>query len=419
MTFTYPLESDNARLRSLFELTERYERGELIPPPHQRKARWNTEKKKGYVKRVRQSRLQPSKSSRPPGGFETYQIITQPKNIYLNDGNNRLTALVEYLANALEYGDSTEEAINILRSIEVAVNHHHYEDHLQAHFDFVLVNAGEMATPYEQCKGFLVYFEEGLPPDVYEELWQDLHNIIPTIGSVIIAKPPSSTKLKHKNLRHDYSLFYRYVSGEKETSSHGIYSISLSANDLENSNFLESKLRKYVSEKTIEDLRQDIKNFRRTIELETATITEIWNGIRKKNNLYLSRSCYRWILDVAIWKKHNKIPNQLWVEFLKCLLNETQGKAMIPNVHNPSRYRLLSVSDLAILKTVCDMIGSNLYYWEKSKPPSDDRIKPGYDQSHIDPDEPKTIIEPAGSNRARGKKHIKEFDPLGMLETGA
>ena len=89
----------------LYNLVDKYKRGLIIVPYHQRDKAWDREKKTNWIKRIKD--LQP----RPIGAIATYQLNNGHSTpTYLNDGLQRITASLEYFENSEMYGDNKEIA---------------------------------------------------------------------------------------------------------------------------------------------------------------------------------------------------------------------------------------------------------------------------------------------------------------------
>jgi hypothetical protein len=339
----------NTRLKSLSELLEEYQTGQLQTPPHQRKERWKPDKQHNYIERLHSA-------VPPPGSFETYQLKGKETPIWLNDGNNRLHSLELYMENSTAYGDTKEQAIELVKSCEVAVGHKHYKNHPEAHIDFILVNAGTMATPYEQCQGLLLYMGDGTSSNLYKKVWEHLHDGVHQIAMRVVARPANNEILRQKYKRHDIGLLYRFLSGDVSKSNYYVSRKHIPIMDIQEKRIIEWRLIELLDDYNSTEIIEQIDKFISFLAHETATIQAVWSQLDFDDGWAIRFAAYRWLLDVAIWKRHTKKTNAEWLKFLEHFLRATKGNGQVPNPYDERSYQTLTLSDLGKLTRVCNLL---------------------------------------------------------------
>lgn len=401
------LEDRGTTPTTIYDLVDRFDRDVLRLPDHQRGKVWNDKKKKEYILRLK------NRENPPPGSFETYQLKSGSP-IYLNDGGNRIRTASMYLNNPELYDDVREIAEKVLRAQRVAVNHSHYDSHAQAHTDFILVNAGTFPTPYDQCKGLLTYME-GDDNNAKYELLTTIHSHIREKSILIISKVPKpGTKTHAKYLRHDYALLHRFISNDKNLTGYRPSTSIIDYDDIRKRNVIEWKLREYLEDNDINTIEVDINKFKNVITNETEIIIQTWKKVRLNEDISIVGSNYRFLLDVSIWRRHNNVNTNIWIEFASTLLHHTQGGSTAFDKEDIRKKVSLELGNLSRLPSLCKIIGFNFDdFFNNQRVPNklSKYIRSGQDISHTDPvsmfGEGDVIIEPSSINRARGAKPIE------------
>ena len=402
-----------AKLKDLRALYRQFAENGLRPAPHQREPRWTKIQIAGYIDSIK-------KCAVLPGCFETYQLKTQGENwafaggptVWLNDGHNRLVAIHHFLTKPEQFGDTLSKAEYTLEATNVAVNHHHYNNHREAHTDFVLVNIGAVGTPYEQLRGLLFYMgdKEELW-ESYKNLFEQLHLEVDLQAARVAGRAATSTKARHRDRRHDFGLFYRFMSEDAHKNNYGITLTGLRATDVLKGKLLEDRLVSVIKDISLSDLALYIEKFGRAIAHETATIKEIWSPI--SNGATIQRLCYRYLLDVALWKRYARRSVNEWCDFLRLFLTNTGGTSVFWRDKEKTKRTLISVGNLTTLDSFSRYTGGTFH---EDKPArarhKRDQVPAGYDISHKMPfsthGEGATMIEAASINRARGAQPIDQ-----------
>lgn len=404
------LRPQGSRLISLWEIVSEYERGIITSPIHQRGGDWPNDKGKDYITRMRRGDCM-------PGDFETYQLPTDDR-MRLNDGGNRVRLLQRYKIDPGKHGDDVGKAEQFLRRCVVCINHHIYSTPTQALWDFIYVNMGTGMSPYEQCRGAILYThgDNELSARWFLKVLDDLHIAMRVCATRIVVNPHEGKEAMNKHKRDDLGLWLRFLSADisisNYRSSRGRLR-SLSEQDFIEGTIIEARLQKILKKMTQDEISHSIHLFVDCMERETATLLEMWKKACQDIPLGLRTGAYRWLLSVAIWKRNTQVASPIWCDFLLRFFANTRGS---PTVKDPDPApgkidTAIALSDLTRLSKVCDYIGSDLYHKStEHRKRSSVPIPPGYDRSHILPfatdGNGPTIIEPAAINRSRGARPI-------------
>lgn len=399
------LSPEEDMITSLYSIVDDYRNGILLKPPHQRDFIWIKYQRKEWVERLKDRRRR-----RPIGSIVTYQINNgKPSPIYINDGFQRVNATIEYLNDPSAYGDTKDDAEMLIRSINMPKQHRLYETQDDALIDFQQVNRGTSLTPYEFCKGILTYMPNyGL----WEPLIDELHQILPFYENRVTKRRYKIERIQeHKLFRHDYSFLYRYL-----TKSKLLLDFTVTLNDTRYMNLqapssiIERLLRDELQKYSPEIIQSDLDILRGIVERETANLISILGEMKLPG---ISPTLFRWIMDLSIWKRFNNVDNSTWEEFIKKLLESTNGKSMVFELVNGviTRKYVINLAKLSCLRGVSEIVGSNIYLYKKERRKSRKEKPAGFDESHILPfsiyGDGDTIIEPSGRNRSRGSKPIQ------------
>lgn len=388
--------------RNLFEIVQDFDDEILRIPEFQREFVWPENKRRQFVKRFLDGR-------KPIGVIATYELEGDPdKIVYLNDGVQRLSTLRQLLHEPAFYGLSKEEAQSLLRSFNFSVQHRSYANHDEAAQDFKDINQGTFLTALEFFRGDLTNIKN------YKSVWgpriDRLHKSVELSAATICSKPQAERSVAHRYHRHDFSLFYRFASGDTTIGSHGVNAKQASMRERDKGNYIEAKFRQWIETHGVESFDVKFRNLMSIIEMDTAVIESEYRQVQPDFGRRLGVVLYRWLLDVSVWRRNNKLDTEQWKDFVRRYMQHTGGTQTFPE--SQKKHAVIIMGDLSRLKQVCRFIGSSLYEGEQPKRarrPSD--IQAGYDVSHIIPfslhgDGP-TVVEPASLNRARGAKPIE------------
>lgn len=399
---------------SLYELVSKFRRGLIIKPPHQREMVWTRETKEGWINRLRAQ-------LKPVGVILTYQIDNgEPSPIFLNDGYQRVSTTLEYLANPELYGDTPEMAETYTVACEMPQQHRHYVSHDGALFDFQQINLGTSLTPMEFCKGILTNIPN------YQVIWEpildDFHRTMAEQYKKLERDRPSKNReVLHKYLRHNLLMITRFLSKSPQLDlkyGDNIARARISSSDTKNQDMVvEWQLRKVLENTPYEEIKDEINKLKRIIASETSLIEAIWYKQLKNPMGYgISITVYRWLLELSLWKRTTGASTDKWAEFIPDFLKYCNGKSrfQIKNVHGELVPHTLRIGKLSSLLSVCRALDSDFYQPQYPKRKKSPRLKEGYDNSHLlnvsDYGEGETIPEPSILNRARGAKPMTQAE---------
>ena len=309
---------------------------------------------------------------------------------------------MSYLKDPEKYGDSLEQAENSIRGCSMPVQHRIYSSHGDALIDFQEINEGTSLTPLEFHRGILTYM------DGYDHKWKPLFDemdeILLSNESKVIGRKSSKREAQHKYQRDNFALLYRFISCDKKSSDFPVGTAQLNEKDP-----IEAKLKDLILQNSSLFNSDKMKKFKGQIERDTASIEEAWGDRRQQIGIQVN--LYRFLLHCGIYRYNNNIVIALWEEFLKKILDNTNGLNIVTGEGRDRKH--ISLGSLSRLPGICRILDSKFFNPEKSyREKSDGRIRAGYDRSHMDPfsvvGEGETISEPASRNRARGAKSITD-----------
>jgi len=397
--------------RPLFDVVMEFERKMLLKPAHQREFVWERTKVQAWIDRL--AIATQDWARKPVGAIVTYQINDgKPSPRFINDGSQRIMATARVLQDPASYGYTYEQVEEILRAISIPVQHRWYKNEDDALVDFQLLNMGTSLTPREMCKGILT--NHPAYRDVWGKLFQRVHETMQSLpGGLIRNSRNGNRELSHRFERHDLSLIVRWFADGTLTDHREVSSSKLRKEQLDAKQTVENQLRDVCSKQSSEELRREIDLLIGHIEREVALYRAVWDEVRQSNlGAALSATVFRWLLDISIWARKNRISRADWEAFVHDLLAFTQGTAVVQDKNNTRTRATLALGSVGKLKTVCRIINSDLYVGKAPRKRSQKPVLPGFDESHVDPfvthGNGPTVIEPASRNRARGARSIEK-----------
>lgn len=410
--------------RNMYDIVQESIRGFLLVPGHQRDAdAWDIQKQKKYVQR-----LQESRDNLPPPGllatFEIVEVVDGERHavspIQLNDGRQRVNVFRTLLESPKEYGLSETEARSLL-DMPMTVQHRHYKSLDEAMRDFQLINNGTRLTPYDLCQGYLKYMPE------YKDVWAGiLHDIVRAVNEGF-ARVRNSKVIKpnrnkdHQLVRSTYALFHRFSTGERRLTSYKDVSRSeIPAETLTASSVIEGTLKAHFLAVGKDQIRDDVKTFRSLVERETTLMDELNRAISPA--IGITPALYRALLDIAIWVRHVGISRERYEAFARAMLRNSGGQGLlhypegaVDRRGKPKMTETVRLNSLERLPVYAEIVGiPDFHIPPKREIPTAPFLKPGYDNSHIEPFTPHgngpTFPEPASTNRARGAQTVDLID---------
>lgn len=393
-------------VRSFQQLLADYTAGYLQIPDHQRDANvWDFAKKKRYVDRLRDS----ATGRHPPGCFATYQLVgpdKRPGPIYLNDGFQRLTSLRDLQVDPARFS-MDEESVRRLLRLEISVCHRWYESHPAAMTDFQLINNGTQLTSKELLQGYIKYMPN------YQEQWRGLiANVEETIKrseTRLLRKTPESREVQHKRDRNALAIFYRFITGERRPISYLDIPARNVQRYVEKRQVVELMLIETLLKKGYDEAEHNQQEFRRFVEQETAMLFENMRELLGQG-VGLVPVAHRWLIDLAVWRRNNKVPREQHKRFVREFLQRTGGKGQWVPERSGQGAVTLGFSALGSLPGLAVLAGMP-EFCETGRRRSRVPLQPGYQNSHFDPvsthGEGDTFGEPAPANLSRGARSVK------------
>ncbi len=385
--------------RILLDIVRDLESGIIRVPQFQREFVWPMSKREQFVKRLLDGR-------KPIGVIATYELAGDSDGIvFLNDGYQRLSTLRQLLHEPSQYGLSVGQSESLLRAFNFSVQHRVYASHDEAAEDYKDINQGTPLTALEFYKADLANVKD------YDSVWRGridrLHDSIERCAIAICAKPQSERSVAHRYRRHDLSIFYRFASGETGVTHHGVNAKQASAVERQRKTYIEHKFSQWIQTHGVDAFDAKLKNLISIVENETAIIEAEYRKVQSNPGIRIGVVLYRWLLDVSVWRRNNKLDTELWLDFVRRFMQHTGGTQAFPGT--TKKNAVIVIGDLGRLKLICQEIGSLMYEGEqarRAKRPSN--AQPGYDVSHVLPfsvfGEGPAVMEPASINRARGAK---------------
>jgi hypothetical protein len=370
--------------------------GTLCSPPHQRDFVWDMGRRQAWIERLTHG------TSRAVGCIVTYQIKNlRSSPTYINDGWQRLSTTREYLAAPEKYKSTRAEALSVVKSYKVTVQHRLYASQEEALTDFQGLNLGTSLTPYEFYYGTLATM-----PD-YKILWEPLiDQLHDGIDQQIRLCGRLTGRRNHKYLRHDYVLLHYLLSGATGLNSYqGVASSDVKVG--QNRATVEAKLRELLLATGPETARSELQRLLGVIRDDTALMEHNWIGIRSSPADLISNSVWRYLLHIGLWRRANSLPVANWQQFLTQFLTVGKGLSGLSSLDGTQRITI-GMAHISTLPHVCRIVGSDLVVASDRAPRGSrpTNLRPGYDASHVNPyvtnGNGPTIPEPASLNRSRG-----------------
>lgn len=358
-----PLSKPDTNVELLY-LVERYQRKELIPPPHQRSAdAWNRKRQFDWVDRCRKTlEGQPA----PLGIVCIYSLTTEKcEKEYLNEGLQRISTSLLALREPSLFSFNERTIKTILQQTTIHVQHRMYATHAQASEDFVLVNHGTLLEPAEKHHHLLVYSEKW---DIWEseiERWRT------AIERVVFGWTNSTTRRPDVLMRKrmNYQLFC--IAHEQRPKSFG------------NKDQLERILVDCMNKSNSEILTGHIKK----LESYGAQILHAWRVHCEKDGgitRNMQEGLARWCLGIMFLYRDTWSPYE-WQKFFLKLLAKTNGTATLNYIDEHGKPKHISLArKLGGFNTVCKQIGIDQpsSHPERIRTEIHKTLRPGYQGDH-------------------------------------
>jgi hypothetical protein len=362
-----PLSKPDTNVELLY-LVERYQRKELIPPPHQRTAdAWNMKKRLDWIDRCRKT-LEGLPA--PLGIVCIYSLTTERcEKEYLNEGLQRISSSLLALREPSQFNFNERTIKTILQQTTIHVQHRMYATHAQASEDFVLVNHGTLLEPAEKHHHLLVYSEKW---DIWES---EIDRWRVAIERTVFGWTNSTERRPDVLMRKrmNYQLFC--IAHEQRPKSFG------------NKDQLERILVDCIKNSNSEIVSGHIKR----LEAYGAEILHAWRKHCEKDGQggitrNMQEGLARWCLGIMFLYRDMWTPDN-WQCFFAKLLAKTNGTATLNYIDEHEKPKHISLArKLGGFNTVCKQIGIEppTERPERAKTPLHKTLRPGYHADHID-----------------------------------
>lgn len=375
--------------RIVKDIVADYQLGELTNPDYQREYVWNLKKAMHFLTRTKTL-------GHVLGVITTYRLRGGSTN-FLQDGRQRVTTLSRAIQRPADYGLSKED-VEAIRLAQVSQQSMIYESHDDARLDFQHLNDGVGLIPYEKYRGDLECNEAG--KQLYEMVRDKVDEL--STGMAGISRSSEHSRKKAGQLhRNSLGLFYQYATRHRDLQLYAKSERSL--NDQ-----IERRVRQWLDNNS-SDWKSKVDNFIRTLERVNALLSDKTKSHPAKRwdmtavramysaNLYCRNvGCPSDAFDSLVdWFVSANVPRKTWSARYEIDVNGT-----------PTPVRMDQVS-LRWLEKVEAAGGPAVVAPKRVK-----RIvaPAGYDESHVIPHADggvETIVEPAITNRARGRQAIQ------------
>lgn len=423
------LQKASDSLIPLSQLVRQYQSGTLRKPDHQRDASaWDAKKQESYIRRI-----QNGKDS--IGCFLTYQLTEDNEHaigdgaIYLNDGLQRLSAVMHFYNSPEDFNTTKDDALEVLDNYQVTRQHRHYKNHMEAMVDFQAINQGTVLDAYEFGVGHLMYANNWTT--IWKEEFDNWHvELSREFGR--LSKIPKKRQRRGEKIKrlHDYGLLMRFVTQDgaissfKDITSNKPNPIIFKANQS-----VFQRMANWINTTPASEIRLALKASANAIIADINTIQEAYirhpfpKGTKKQDGKdVIPFASALALLEIGMYCRATNRTTSDFMEFIDKFMRAYDGKYTLAK---DGKYQHLRWSLLFQLRNVCEVIGSTLYMGSsstKSRKKIGRELVRGYDNSHVNPysthgDGP-TFPELASINRARGAKPV-ENPPAEYLFGGA
>lgn len=401
-TMTYPEPEGNATFR-LWDIVDRFRRGALVLPPHQRDRSWTDKDDLDWFDTIRTSQ-------KLSVSFITYQLKEGDgwSVVFLNDGGNRARASLRFYENCEAYGLTKEEAEWRLRSISVGVVHWHHLNWQEAVREFTTANKGTNLTPYESNAYELRYLSSFVQEGIVR-----IHEAMARCEQLVRVRIADSREKIHQYRRADMAMFLRFLDKDVSVLDYDV------TGKEKHGQTIEKRLREQFERMSAEDVARNVKLFGKTLDEEAVLIDLLWRKYLEKNKddprlgkRPLSRTAFRWCLDVGIIRRHLKLDIEQHMEWCSALFDLADGQGQL---HVPGDRITLALEHLTRMWAVSELIGCSEYGKQiqrenKRSRRRGPRQRSGIANSHYEPfatnGNGPTFPEPSVINRARGMRAV-------------
>ena len=342
------------------------------------------------------------------GSILIYQVVGDGSE-YICDGMQRLTATVRFMNNPEDYGFTfdSDEARNHCDKFSYTAQRRIFKNHDEAFEHFQRLNYGTQPIAADYYKGELTKNSTG------RWLWEEIPRVVNDASVRGHCNDPMNNETGKMLGRDSFGLFYQYVTGStiRKFWDTQARKIKLGASSIE------ARLSAYASEKSVDELRDEIGSFRKFLIEYAILVVAIKKQSGIDDAIGMSPALWRFLMHTAIWRKNAKRPVSKYKELVTGLFDylsayTTLSSRFTIKKDGQEKNITLHTGSITSLKTLCDFLDVQDFYEEGITRKKVNTL-PGYDRSHKKSiamggsDEDKNVFyEPAPLNRARGGNSI-------------
>jgi hypothetical protein len=347
---------------SSMDLARQLADNRLVPPEHQRSNnRWSDSKKRAWINRLRE--VVGGGIQYPLGVICIYTVAPEGhRTQYLNEGLQRITAIVEALAHPTKYGFAgREDAESVFNGIFLLVQRRVYSSHLLAAKDFGEVNNGTTLHKAEKYKLEYVYSNNW--PVWKDALAEWRQEISRSMASFAKGMNTAVAKLdRERSDRHLLAVAFlgRPLNGNEDNSD-----VELAVADV-------------FKEHSPDEIRAAIMRMQRHMSV----IETCWEESQPNRAIQMNERLARWCLG-TMFIHYSDYKPQWWSDLFTRLFKETGQDAILSRARAGRSPEQINLTwNFGRLPAVCRALGYEMP--DNIRRPRQKGIKPGYDGHHYD-----------------------------------
>lgn len=401
--------------QSLHTIKKHFDEGRWALPEHQRKLVWDTSKQKEWFGDI--VKIHEGGGGTVVGCVVIYQIKgSTDERKWLNDGAQRVFwTIKKFIEKCNADGVDYKE---ILQNVSITVQRVEYNSSMEAIKDFIKINFGSTATPYELTRTMLCQelnnFSEFWEPRL-DKIQQIIKECFVRLGTDVEDRSKvEKREQSHKRIRDEFHLFWKFISGDKSRWSPRVSLSTLKPDRWEVESEIERRLVDSLSKISLDEVDKKIKSFERWMNEQTAFYEQIWKEVKvfaqAPANVHL-----RWWFLVAVFFRNNKTEHKLR-EFTTKLISCCGGRTSLfyKNKHKQECNCNIAMSQLKKLGQICKIIDFKSPKPKEKRKKETNQLKPGFVNSHVlsyalHGNGP-TLIENAKENRLRGPAPMTQIE---------
>jgi hypothetical protein len=401
--------------QSLYTIKKHFDEGRWALPEHQRKLVWGASKQKEWFNDI--VKIHEAGGGTVVGCVVIYQIKgSTDERKWLNDGAQRVFwTIKKFIEKCNEKGVDYKE---ILQNVSITVQRVEYNSSYEAIKDFIKINFGSTATPYELTRTMLCHelnnFSEFWEPRL-EKVQQIIKECFVRLGTDVEDRSNvEKREQSHKRIRDELHLFWKFISGDKSRWSPRVGLSTLKPDQWEVESEIERRLIDCLSKLSLNEIDKKIKSFEKWMIEQTALYEEIWNKVKNFAEAPANVHLRWWFLVAMFFRNTNRDHNLR--EFTNKLISNCDGRTSLfyKNKNKQECNCNIAMSQLSKLGQICTIIDSKFPEPKEKRKKEKNQLKPGFVHSHVlsyslHGNGP-TLIENAKDNRLRGSAPMTQSE---------